>query len=122
MLSVEICHAVSNGRVGRQVVIWTITALGQRRAFGHASQSGTAGMQVFPLEVIRRRMQTMAADSVSRKAGMEVLRQAVQDIWAREKLKGFYAGMLPNTIQVDTRLPDSPQGLFPKAGLQEAER
>ncbi|CAK0741389.1 hypothetical protein CVIRNUC_001321 [Coccomyxa viridis] len=55
---------------------------------------------VFPLEVVRRRMQTMAADSLSRKAGMVVLRQAVMDIWAREKLKGFYAGMLPNTVQV----------------------
>ena len=49
----------------------------------------------------------MAADSASRKAGMVVLRQAVMDIWAREKLKGFYAGMLPNTVQVDTRLPHS---------------
>ena len=66
--------------------------------------SGITGMQVFPLEVVRRRMQTMAADSLSRKAGMVVLRQAVMDIWAREKLKGFYAGMLPNTVQVDTRL------------------
>lgn len=52
-------------------------------------------------------MQTMAADSLSRKAGMVVLRQAVMDIWAREKLKGFYAGMLPNTVQVDTRLSHS---------------
>ena len=49
----------------------------------------------------------MAADSLSRKAGMVVLKQAVMDIWAREKLKGFYAGMLPNTVQVDTRLPHS---------------
>ena len=56
-------------------------------------------MQVFPLEVVRRRMQTMAADSLSRKAGMVVLRQAVMDIWARERLRGFYAGMLPNTVQ-----------------------
>ena len=64
-------------------------------------------MQVFPLEVVRRRMQTMAADSLSRKAGIVVLRQAVMDIWAREKLKGFYAGMLPNTVQVDTRLSHS---------------
>ena len=60
----------------------------------------TAALQVFPLEVVRRRMQTIAADSLAQKAGVMVIRQAVMDIWAKERLKGFYVGMLPNTIQV----------------------
>jgi len=55
--------------------------------------------QVFPLEVVRRRMQTLAAEGISQKGAMGI-RQAVLDIWAKEKLRGFYAGMLPNTIQV----------------------
>ena len=101
----EICRAVSDwGRAGRWCDEQGV-CLGRRRAFGRASGPRIAGMQVFPLEVVRRRMQTMAADSLSRKAGMVVLRQAVMDIWAREKLKGFYAGMLPNTVQVYSRLP-----------------
>ena len=79
-------------------------------------------MQVFPLEVVRRRMQTMAADSLSRKAGMVVLRQAVMDIWAREKLKGFYAGMLPNTVQVDTRLPHSARRQIRRMPEDEAQQ
>lgn len=78
-------------------------------------------MQVFPLEVVRRRMQTMAAGSLSRKAGMVVLRQAVHDIWARERLKGFYAGMLPNTIQVDARLTHFPPRLSFQGGPAEGQ-
>ena len=62
-------------------------------------------LQVFPLEVVRRRMQTLAAEGMSQK-GVMVARQAVLDIWGRERLRGFYAGMLPNTIQVSA--PSSP--------------
>ena len=51
------------------------------------------------MEVVRRRMQTLAAEGISQK-GVMGFRQAVLDIWAKEKLRGFYAGMLPNTIQV----------------------
>ena len=61
-------------------------------------------LQVFPLEVVRRRMQTLAAEGMSQK-GVLVARQAVLDIWGRERLRGFYAGMLPNTVQVS--LPGS---------------
>ena len=56
-------------------------------------------VQVFPLEVVRRRMQMLAAGSASQRGVMGV-RQAVLDIWARERLRGFYAGMLPNAVQV----------------------
>ena len=56
---------------------------------------------MFPLEVVRRRMQTLAAEGLSQR-GVMVARQAVLDIWARERLRGFYAGMLPNTVQVST--------------------
>lgn len=59
---------------------------------------------MFPLEVVRRRMQTLAAAGMSQR-GVMVARQAVLDIWAKERLRGFYAGMLPNTVQV--RLPAS---------------
>ena len=60
-------------------------------------------MQVFPLEVVRRRMQTLAAAGLSRGSSMAAVRQAIMDIWAKERLRGFYAGMLPNTIQVPSR-------------------
>ena len=60
-------------------------------------------MQVFPLEVVRRRMQTLAAAGLSRGSSMAAVRQAIMDIWAKERLRGFYAGMLPNTIQVLSR-------------------
>lgn len=51
------------------------------------------------MEVVRRRMQTLAAEGMSQR-GVMVARQAILDIWARERLRGFYAGMLPNTVQV----------------------
>lgn len=60
-------------------------------------------VQVFPLEVVRRRMQTLAAAGLSRGSSMAAVRQAIMDIWAKERLGGFYAGMLPNTIQVLSR-------------------
>ncbi len=44
-------------------------------------------------------MQTLAAEGMSQR-GVMVARQAILDIWARVRLRGFYAGMLPNTVQV----------------------
>ena len=64
-----------------------------------ASSKCQEALQVFPLEVVRRRMQTLAAEGMSQR-GVMVARQAILDIWARERLRGFYAGMLPNTVQV----------------------
>ena len=71
--------------------------------------------QVFPLEVVRRRMQTLAAEGLSQR-GVMVARQAVLDIWARERLRGFYAGMLPNTVQVSTSWLHSHSRVSPERG------
>jgi hypothetical protein len=68
--------------------------------------------QVYPLEVIRRRMQQTAAAatatnrvcsqatrSAASSTGLCAFRSAAQEIWRKEGLAGFYSGIVPNTIQ-----------------------
>ena len=68
-------------------------------------------VQVYPLEVIRRRMQQIAAAAVMRNGGSQLMRpaanqaslrafsHAASEIWMKEGFGGFYAGVGPNTIQ-----------------------
>ena len=77
-----------------------------------ALAGAAAESSVYPFEVIRRRMQTMAAAAAvstsggggavtaARVASLVAFRQAATDIWARDRLRGFYSGIVPNTVQV----------------------
>ena len=77
-----------------------------------ALAGAAAESSVYPFEVIRRRMQTMAAAAAvstsstggavtaAGVASLVAFRQAAADIWARDRLRGFYSGIVPNTVQV----------------------
>ena len=40
------------------------------------------------------------AATAARVASLAAFRQAAADIWARDRLRGFYSGIVPNTVQV----------------------
>jgi len=70
---------------------------------------GIFSSQVYPLEIIRRRMQQVAAAAAvssgqnvmtyAQQASMKAFSDAAKEIWVKEGFAGFYAGVVPNTIQ-----------------------
>lgn len=86
-----------------------------------ALAGAAAESTVYPLEVIRRRMQQSAAAAVAsangapipraaaNQASLKAFTHAAREIWVKEGLSGFFAGIAPNTIQV---LPSAALGYF----------